>query len=898
MQRKSYRVDRPVNIEESVTRKLVKRRNGDNNTASMHNVFQKVSQGRAGVASDAKAIREILPDVKQVENLIIDSVLAPNDLTTIKPQFKLENSQYSDSPIIGEITGLIEDHFTNSHKIVHRLKSYLKDILFDYGSHTMVVLPENSIDRMINGEERPSVENMNEVRGALTTMLTSNIGTLGGGLDFTKSYSENNKRINSLGLEHYFSGIPKADAPSKCALGYSVHDNPNILRAPMLLSMARHTAIQERMRSAGIESMDIAGGFRSAFNGHVGYGGGSFLMNTMFNQKERAALNQAYRDRPLDNKEVDAVPAQSQLDRRSVGHPIVLEPTADAVIVAHLPDNPGEIIGAFLVLNENGNTISLSTDITRYNNLAGMYNSAESSGTGEGDASSSIQQAYTKMYGVKGADSTADLEALRTMYEQMVVDDLNQRLAEGVYGRTVELAAHENIIKVMMARHLSNMGTRLLWVPGSMMTYMAVDYNKDGTGRALTEDVRIVASYRSIIMMATVMGQVNSSVNHTKMRVEFDEEDAAPDETLKMALEEHMMTKGTMPFTSVSFLDQYTYLQAAGVSVETSGNPNYPDTKVELDYQQRQHAEPNSELNEMLRKMHLSAYGVTIEQLDQLLTSDTATAVKAATANFTKAVQNIRHIFSADMSDFIRKYVSNSTPLREEISEILKKHQKALPGELAEIAKDEKGDVDSIVNEIIRNLVFELPDAVFHINEAHIDAFESEMQLAEKIADVHFNMDILTDAGVGEKAAELAEQLKAGFIASWMRNWLRENGIDKFDSLLYGGEGDSTLDKSHLAYLETASTMIRNMVKGMTDLRIKNEKLLTEETNDLDSMGGGGGFGSDSGGSSDSGGGSDDFDLDFGDDLDTELSFEEEVTEETTTEAEEESTDEDGLDAP
>lgn len=899
MRDKYFRKQKPLTILDATKSKMVKKR-AQMPLINPYEAFNKVSTKRASVATDAKAIREMLPEVKLVENLLIDSILSPNDLTSVEPRWRLENSRFSNSSVVSKVLDVIKDHFVNSHKIKPRLKRYLKNVLFNYGSQTIVILPESSIDHLINKNVEPGVGIESYKNDTLSRLseIKNNLGFLGKGIDFDKPLTEQNK--TDIGLESMFKHHSTYSTEArKNKLSYSVHDNPSLLKLPALKDKIRRTLEQDRLTKIGVESFGTSIGYRSALNG--AYSGGSSSSNiSILTSSERAKIEGMYKDKGHQYSEMEKIEPQSRLERESVGHPIQYEPSAEAVIPITVPGTPDEKIGIIILLGEDGNPISMDTEINRWNTLASNYEAKLDQDGSDSDtqASSIIRNSYTKIYGQTSKTDKVTISQLKEFYSQMVIDDLNQRMVDGIYGQTVTIAAHEDIFKVMMARHLSNMGTRLLYIPASLMTYIAFDYNEDGTGRSLTEDVKIIASYRSMVMMATVLAQIKSSINHTKLRIKLDEDDMEPDDSVRQALQEYANFQAAMPFGNTSYHQQYGYFQQAGVSVEVDGNENYIDMKVDTDVTQRRYEAPDNDLNERLRKDFLSAYGVTTEHLDQILTSDTAAAVKAATVNFTKSVQNYRHTFNHFMTDYSRKYIANSQPLRKQIEEIILEHKDELPPEFKDYFKDNNNNLPLAINDLIRELIFELPDEAVNLSNARIESFESFGRFADEWIKVNIPETIINDLGVnlGDSSNDVIRTLQTVAKATLMRQFLQDNGIgSQFDELIFGTEDESTLDKVAGNHIGAISNVLVNMAKKLQEIREETKLEAEKQGIDIknDEFGSGSSSNSDSFGSSDSSIGDS-----FGDTSEDEYSLDmdsstiEETEESETTEEESEDTSE------
>ena len=575
--------------------------------------------------------------------------------------------------------------------------------------------------------------------------------------------------------------------------------------------------------------LETFGFFNSPLNGE--HGSGSFTNKiNLTSPAERKELNKLYKNKQANFTEFTSLEPQSQLSRKTVGHPIQFEPNSESVIPITVAGSPDEKMGVILLLGDDGNPINIGNEINRWSTLESNFDSSQTSEDSEATASNVLKNTYMKMYGQDlGKQDKQSIAQLNELYTQLVVDDLNKRMVNGVYGKTVTIAAHENIFKVMLARHLSNMNTRLLYIPEPMVTYMAFNYNEDGTGRALTEDVRIIASYRSMVTMATVLAQIKSSINRTKIKITLDEDDMEGDDAVRMALEEFAKNQAPLPFGNTSYHQQYSFFQQSGLSVEVDGNENFIDMKLETDISQQRYESPDNDLSERLRKDLFSGYGVTTEHIDQVLTSDTATAVKAATSNFTKVVRGYRHTFNHFMSQHSQKYIANSQPLRDDIKKILVDYKDELPPEMAVYFKDNNNNIDLAINDLIREIVFELPDEGINLTDAHVESFEKFSNFIDLWIDTNINTDFLTAAGLGDKGAEYVDLLKSSTKAILLRQFLQDSGFgSRFDELIFGTEEEATLDKIANNHITAISKIIANFSKLLNENKEKLDKNLEE----------------------------------------------------------------------
>lgn len=102
------------------------------------------------------------------------------------------------------------------------------------------------------------------------------------------------------------------------------------------------------------------------------------------------------------------------------------------------------------------------------------------------------------------SDEIALLDEAMQMYTD-VVSSLLSRLQNGVYGENVKVSRPTEIYRMMFARACSRMMTQLVFIPQSLMTYIAFDYNSYGVGKSLLESTKILGSIRAMLLFANTV---------------------------------------------------------------------------------------------------------------------------------------------------------------------------------------------------------------------------------------------------------------------------------------------------------------------------------------------------------------------------------------------------------
>src|SRR5690606_1249482 len=159
-----------------------------------------------------------------------------------------------------------------------------------------------------------------------------------------------------------------------------------------------------------------------------------------------------------------------------------------------IPGSPEKQIGFFVLLDNDGNPLDLSSDKDSYRELSSRMDSNGSF------PSAMLKKVKSSMSGFD-CNNTDHLKYAASVYGDMIEADLLARLRNGKYTNGVAIAHKEEIYRIMLARSLANKNTQLLWVPESIMTYFGIRFNGNGIGKSLLDDLKVVNSLRAMITM-------------------------------------------------------------------------------------------------------------------------------------------------------------------------------------------------------------------------------------------------------------------------------------------------------------------------------------------------------------------------------------------------------------
>ncbi len=801
-------------------------------------LIHKISDATANNVNDSESIMQVLPDLKMVKNILISSIISPNDMVNSKLTVSVPDSEI-DSKLTAAFVEIVDEFITKEYRLADKLQNILENVLFTKGCHPMIVLPESSIDDLINSPERVSMESIRSSGLQLSAegelpfkgFLGPNdveLQQMRGSLTGAYISEESSKIYGLLGMESKtVIDVHKSRSGTVVKIdgkpAYSVTDNPDILKVPLLkkrfVNDQASALLGEKAKRTSISDREVEGMF--------------------------------YPNRHYKIEMAMAVKTQDQLKKPTVGHPIVMTPPAESVIPVHVPGDPSHHVGYFLLLDESGHPINKAENENYYNDL-----SVNTSGQNRNMTSQLISNVRQATLGIS-QNVEGDIRENDNLFTQMIEDDLMQRLKNGLYGNGVKISNVQNITRVMMARALSKQLTRVLYIPSSLMTYIAFDYNHLGIGKSLLEDTKILCGLRSMLLFANTMAEIKNSVGHEVLKIELDPDDPEPARTVEFLLHEYSKNRQTtFPLGASNPYDLVNFMQNAGVQVAVSGNEAYPATNFDVEDKQTQRPEVNTNLMDDLRKRHYNSFGVPPELVDAASGTEFATTAVRNNIIFTKTTKTYQNKLTPPLTDHVQKYITNDQYLmdsiRQKYDDIIGK-----PNGLEDIQKKE-----TIIGLLIDGLVLELPSPDTVELTTQLDAFQEYNTALDETLKAYLSEEAYGETLFGELAKSIPA-VTATLKSFYQRKWLREqNVMPELEEIVTFSETEGpgiNLLKEQLAHLDGLNKTLIPFMLHILKVKKKYDAEL-QAAGGIDGSGGGGDFGSDSG-SSDTGGGDDDFDM-------------------------------------
>ena len=832
-------------------------------------VFRSMLQKRAKRNADATAIIKLLPDIELSAQILTSSILSPTDMMTMELIYGGPKTLLS-SELSSAMLNRMKEHFEEDYKIKDVLAEMIREPLFERGSYPIAVIPENAIDDIINGSKKLSMEELKY--HFQDSGIARNIGVLGPHIELAPKSKigvvfENHRLASSRAMTasinnhvHYKdfddNKLPEwADYVSEEYL--VVVDNPNVLKIPKINEMTKAGAIKKQFAEGGLKS----GLQTSLEDWHDGKGS---ISDT---QIERAI----YRTRQHNAEPILTVKHQHDLQRKSVGNPLILKLPTESVLPVHVPGNPKQHIGYFILLDEEGNPIS-SPDGDQMH--PGLKND-----TANSVGSNLIKKASMNM-GTSGDNfdplNPIHVNFAQQIYSDMIERDLISRVKNGIYSSSVAIARNEEVYRVMLARVLARKYTQLLYLPIEYMTYIAFKYGDDGIGRSMLDDQAMINTLRSVLLFSDVMASVKNSIGRTKVTATLPENDPNPMKTIEHAMDEIVRSRTLgIPLGVSNPADVMEFIQRAGYEWEFGGHKGLPDLKFDFVQTNSSYAKPDQDLTDHLRKSSIMGFGLSPETVDNGFNAEFATTAVANNVLLSKRVVMWQDIFTPQLSDHLRKVALHTEDLINDLKEILSNNTNGINLDI----KDIDGAAGEALNEEVRNKILvskALIDFIagFNVTLPKPTSVTLENQLTELKnyadsldvgLDAYVTSDLFAQTVVGElsnEASTVRNLIKSYFIRKFMAD---KNILSELADLVTADEdGNPQLNimeqiKSHLEAMSKAG--VKTLIGLQPNVQAVNADLKTggvtvgenSETTSSE-YGGGGSSGDSSGGGDDLGG--------------------------------------------
>lgn len=763
--------------------------NRDRMSRNYRQFITSTSDGIKQDITDISNILELIPELELIKLILVSSIISPKDLMTCKVIWKSDSEL--PSKLKSKLLSKISDTLEKIYKINSIVEPGVTDALFDVGSKIKLILPESSIDDVIHKATNYQLSNES----------------------ISEFISDNNEKYS----DYHFLGKPtykSTDNPDISTesdnedsnLDNKIHDNIyvfddiSLLKKNILLNIY-NTNIQTSaiLADIGLENHTIDIVFSQENSNTI-------IQSKPFTEADNlkisnpkdglapdkdAVIKQVtdmFKVPAINRSGFDTVPDVTTSSRKPKQRPVVLDAPAEGMIPVFVPGDPTKHIGYYVLIDKNGLIYSANKDSNYYNELKAANSSNNA-------VTTLINDLSTAQNGSPCVNKTDTLEVQVRAYRDLITKDLIDRLSQGIYKGNVEIGNFDDICYLMLANALKGSQVNLLYVPASLVSYLAYIYRDNGVGRSLISKAKITAGMAAAQLLAQSNALIKNCIGKREVSIVLDKADDNPEETIEVTLHDIARANAKMlDYSSTNPIDITAAMYNASIDVTYSGSDALPTESVTV----AQKDVTTKQLDSDIVKTTLDRLKMSLGVPPDLVEAGTSTnfAVQTVTQNvlLMRRVAVYSERTSTWLTDFVQKVTIADGLLLEELIEVIKENIEDVPREFFSMKEDNSGaklKVMSFIRSFLTSITCSLPLPDMQKIKDQSDSLNNYINALDLRVDNLFNdefVQMILPAPEGSDGSQQKEQIQLlkGVIKSAMvREYCIENNIlPEFDEFI------------------------------------------------------------------------------------------------------------------
>lgn len=704
-------------------------------------------------------LRTITHYIKRAEQIWTTLLLKPNGDQRNLLMYDTEGSDIKNDKLHGLLIQKLETYFTTKYPIEELVPQIIKDVLFRTGSYAHVSLSHSVLDHLINGMEVDGSESFrSQAESVLVKHFVGNNWDVARNLGYIRKTREN--KGSFVGFENLYNSSPNGGQEYHLVddrLKWTFTDNPLVLKVGDLAQRMRADRLQ---KMAGLEDMDSA--IRSVFRKKASkpHKANKNHVNAISKKTLEEEIKGLYPDRNYELNESISVRKGKFYSGNGRGIGISYHWPSEACIPVHVNGEIGKPFGFILLTDpETGEPLKNTSDVK-------FYQKAKGAGEAAQPKMGSINEIVNHIRTVaEGKECNEDMAWMTEFSSATLEKEFCEGFLNGDLHKDVSVSLTEENKKLFMSRALRDQGVRAIFVPAEYVTYVAVDYNRLGVGRSLVDEAKLHITRLAALDTADALAQMENAISHTLLEITPETEDFDVRNTIAMVRDEYFSANPTLHdilgYNNVSIdaiLDRFKE-QSLTIKVNQSDNKY----TVSPDIQTRQmDREPLKSIDPALRESLLNTisgyFGLKRSWLDDTGEgNDFAIEALAEQELLRNQTADYSRIFSANITDIMRKHVRVNEPLITDLVDTIRENKTLYmkpdqTGELEvkeeaaekinsegdeDITVEEMDAIELVLKDFLNNFFVVLPTPA--ITDSLIK-LEDKIEAIEKLAEIWMTM--------------------------------------------------------------------------------------------------------------------------------------------------------------
>lgn len=760
------------------------------------------------IIRDLKSLYKLNPELKQIERILVSSIMSPNDMQTDAVNISVEAKMFKDVTNT-KLSDLFSNYFNDEFEIGTLLTDWIGNALVRYGSQPVFVLPRSNV-RALDILQRYNRD------GMPTPVRSPNQGT-----ELNKSLmmsTEDQKKLNEL---KQFTGV--TEDLIFTIEGFELKSDP----IAMTWSIECQEAISNKS-SINLEHLVAQNkGATNKSNNLSQYTTDDALIEVFEDAKltlrhiesvlyptTEAEKSTSGKDRPKSTIKITTdlekiKDAKQELTSRAnyitdlmgryflqgndsatktfVGNdadqeatkydrPSIVEFPAESVIPVHVPGSVSDHIGYFVLIDANGCPINAS-DCTYLMSQRSLTDLTKEATYGVPNV----------IYRSSGYGATQRFDAASAVFGTTIKRMMEKQLGRfGLHGAQVE--HRESIMNCLFFNYMQKQEVQLVFVPESLMVYYRYDHRDDGTGKSILEDVFFILALRSTLLTAKAMAAIRNATDKT--HISFD---ATKDTNILQTIDQLKELYVSKQTTNISVDPSSIMHDIVNKSIwfEPKNIMGLENFTVTVEHGGENHVAPDDGLIDKLTDMAITGTGVPPAALNQLGETEYAASIVTMNLFFANLIRCKQKVTNKHTTKMIRQIFRFDQYLQKQVEQILLecgetsvfvdqgKSQQVVIGNDEPLNKNEQApklDRVKAMMTVLANMKASLPTPNISTNRAHAkEILEFEQAMKSMLEGLY--PDELIPQGAPAQAKEALTSVRALVKKNLMRDFIETIGF-------------------------------------------------------------------------------------------------------------------------
>jgi hypothetical protein len=695
------------------------------------------------------------PDVQKAADLMVASCFAPNDLncTEVPVTVTLESI---DTDTRTAISDFLTKEFERRLDLSVEAMRMAHDFMYKEGSVIRMVIPSSSVDDLLG-----SATGLEDLKTKIDS--ESKHGSLFGFGD------EVPMQVGNLALE---SIIPTFFTKDK------VKDTGEV--APF-----SEFATEALKKVSFTDNVSVVTGSKKAKQ----------ITTTHVKNRLYARFG--------DNITASMDPPDPNVEQKA--EPMILSIPPESVTVIHTPGDAASHIGYLILLDSFGNPIDTSA-----NDFDNISFGQMSSGT----TGSLINQTFNA-YGMGTTSGVSEhhLMAMNAVYNRIMINHINQRLSKSGFGNSI-LEENESMLRCMFSRFLGSHDTRVLFVPASLITYMAIEFDGRGYGVSMLEGVKHSLSLYTAVNIARVTAAIKSATDRRKISAQFTENMNIHPEQFIQNVQSKWIEKSSYSF-GLDPRDIVRQIASKSITFDLKGIPGIEDFSISNEPDSKSASfDFDADVEKRLMDNVLSGMKVPAAAMNNLSEEEYSRSVVTSNLFFNMTTIGLQRYIIKAISPFLVNIARWSPSIRKRLEEILSGGGgKKTPKQTEVGTVDDSTDHKSKLDEVIDSIVITLPRPNIAPTESQFKVFGAMSEAVTAMVNAVLPDDLI---GSDDRSAAALKMLRSSIIRRNIINFMTTSGMTGIDipATDFSGEHADMVDT--LNALTNINAMLDTHVKVTT----------------------------------------------------------------------------------